>query len=101
LPVLRSGDLAISRCIDWPVGTPGGLQARSLGIEFFTNQGVDVMTKQRTKTDRRNGRLSRWMAGGAVAATLAITALVSATPAQAVSLPGRCEVNAGVWTCLP
>jgi hypothetical protein len=63
------------------------------------------MTAKQTSTDRRTGRrahrLRRWAAGSAVAATLAVTALVTAGPAQAVSLPGRCEVNAGVWTCLP
>jgi hypothetical protein len=63
------------------------------------------MTKKQTSTDRRTGRgahrLSRWVADAAVAATLSLTALVTASPAQAVSLPGRCEVNAGVWTCLP
>ena len=59
------------------------------------------MTKKRTNTQRRTGRLGRWVAGSAVGATLVIAGMVAAAPAQAVSLPGRCEVNAGVWTCLP
>ena len=49
----------------------------------------------------RLGQWKRWAAGAAVGATLVIAGMVTAAPAQAVSLPGRCDLNAGVWTCLP
>ncbi len=69
------------------------------------------MTTQRNTTDRGTdgsagqgglrGRIGRWAAGAAVGATLMVAGAVTATPAHAVSLPGRCALNAGVWTCLP
>jgi hypothetical protein len=84
-----------------------------LGIEFFATKGVDVMTSTWTGSDRRvnqssskrvgarRARVARWAAGAVLGATVTFAGVAAAAPAQAVSLPGRCDLNSGVWTCLP
>ncbi len=111
--VPRSVDWSINRCGVCSAGTPPRGRSRSLGIELFATKGVDVMTSTGTGSDRRvdqssskrvgprRGRVTRWAAGAVLGATLAVAGVAAAAPAQAVSLPGRCDLNSGVWTCLP